>query len=154
ARAYFKLATENYAQAIEDCPSAQVVYECPYVRSLNNYAWFLATCPQPEFRDPPKAVKLAQMAINLNEGQWEDWNTLGVAHYRCNKLPEAIKALEHSCRKSGGGNAFDFFFLAMAQYQLGHVDKAREYYEKGMEDSKGATTLIEPIHHLRDEARG
>ena len=50
--------------------------------SLNNYAWFLASCPQIEFRDPAKSIKLAQEAISLAPDQWEYWNTLGVARYR------------------------------------------------------------------------
>jgi len=154
ASEFFQRATDNYAQAVEDCPGAQFTYECPYVRSLNNYAWFLATCPQAKFRDPAKSIELVTIAINLQPEQWEYWNTLGVARYRCNKMSEAIKALEQSCSKSGGGNAFDFFFLAMAHYQSGHIDKAKEYYAKAMEDSKGGATLIEPIHHLRKEAEG
>jgi serine/threonine protein kinase/Tfp pilus assembly protein PilF len=153
ARAYFQLATENYAKAIEDCPGAQFVYECPYYRSLNNYAWFLATCPQPEFRDSAKSIELAQMAVTAQDTQSEYWNTLGVARYRGNKLNDALKALERSCSLGGGGNAFDFFFMAMAHFQLGNTAKAKEYYDKAMEDSKGGTTLIEPIHHLRQEAR-
>src|SRR4051794_23353975 len=56
AREFFQKATDNYAKALEDCPGATFTFECPYVRSLNNFAWFLATCPQPEFRDPVKSI--------------------------------------------------------------------------------------------------
>ena len=31
-----------------------------------------------------------------------------------------------------GGDSFDWFFLAMAHWQLGGKDKARKWYEKGI----------------------
>src|SRR5581483_9389794 len=128
------------------------LYECPYARSMNNYAWFLATCPQVEFRDPAQSVRLAQAATGLAPESAEYWNTLGVARYRSGQWKEALAALDHSCQLAGGGTAFDFYFLAMAHYQLSHKEKAEEYYKKANQDSGGSTTLLEPITHVRTEA--
>jgi hypothetical protein len=33
----------------------------------------------------------------------------------------------------GGGDSADFFFLAMAHWQLGHRDEARKWYVKAIE---------------------
>ena len=156
AREQFQKATENYAKAIEECPGTQADFTlgCPYARSFNNYAWFLVTCPQAEFRDPAKAIKLAQDAVSLEPEQWEYWNTLGVARYRARQWNESLAALEHSCALSKGGNAFDFFFMAMAHHQLGHKEKAEANYAKAMRDSESGAALIEPIQHLRQEAEG
>ncbi len=154
AREQFGKATANYAKSIEECPGTQLTYECQYVRSLNNYAWFLASCPQIEFRDPVKSIKLAQEAISLAPDQWEYWNTLGVARYRARQWNEALAALDRSCQLGGGGNAFDFFFIAMAHYQLGQKEKADEFYVKAVHDSEGGSPLLEPVHHLRQEAEG
>ncbi len=154
AREQFRKATANYAKSIEECPGTQLTYECQYVRSLNNYAWFLASCPQIEFRDPAKSIKLAQAAISLAPDQWEYWNTLGVARYRARQWNEALAALDRSCQLGGGGNAFDFFFIAMAYHQLGQKEKADEFYLKAVHDSEGGSPLLEPVHHLRQEADG
>ena len=32
-----------------------------------------------------------------------------------------------------GGDVFDWYFLAMAQWQLGHKNEARKWYDKGVE---------------------
>jgi tetratricopeptide (TPR) repeat protein len=39
------------------------------VRTCNNLAWLLATHPQPEKRDPPRAVELARRACQLTESK-------------------------------------------------------------------------------------
>ena len=110
------------------------------------------TCPQVEFRDPAKAIKLAQDAVSLEPEQWEYWNTLGVARYRGRQWQESLLALERSCTLSKGGNAFDFFFMAMAHHQLGHKEQAEAIYAKAVRDSESGAALIEPILHLRQEA--
>ena len=89
ARELFQKAADNYARSIEDFPGVFITYECPYVRALNNYAWFLATCPQIEFRDPVKSIKLAENATAVAPEQAEYWNTLGVARYRGRQWTEA-----------------------------------------------------------------
>ena len=152
AREQFQKAAQNYAKSIEECPGTQVTFECPYARSFNNYAWFLATCPQVEFRDPAKSIELAQGAVSLAPEQGEYWNTLGVARYRDRQWSEALAALDRSCKLGGGGNAFDFFFMAMAHHQLGQKDKAQLFFTKAIRESDSGATLIEPIHHLRQEA--
>ena len=43
----------------------------------NALAWFLATCPQPGFRDPDRAVELAKRLIKQNAYRPAHWRTLG-----------------------------------------------------------------------------
>jgi hypothetical protein len=46
-----------------------------------------------------------------------------------------------------GGDAFDFFFLAMAHWQLGHKDEARQWYSQAvgwMEKNQEALTKDRP----------
>ncbi|CAN5407382.1 hypothetical protein BH10PLA2_BH10PLA2_22220 [soil metagenome] len=148
----FQKATENYARSIDDGPAYQGPFLCPYSRSRNNFAWFLATCPQAEFRDPLRSVKLAEEAISIAEQVGEYWNTLGVARYRSGMYEQSLAALQHSCDKCRGGSAFDFYFMAMAHHRLGHTEKANKFFEKAQQDAGGSTTLIEPITHLGQEA--
>ena len=50
----------------------------PEAKVLNNLAWLLATCPDPELRDPGRAVGLAKEAVELAPTAPEYRNTLGV----------------------------------------------------------------------------
>ena len=66
------------------------------------------------------------------------WNTLGVADYRAGQWKDAVEALEKSLQLQKD-NAWDLFFLAMAHWQLGEREAARDDYRKGvawMEEQK------------------
>jgi eukaryotic-like serine/threonine-protein kinase len=99
----------------------------------NNLAWFLATCPDAKFRDPGRAVELAKKAVELSPKEGTYWNTLGAAHYRAGDWKASIAAMEKSMELRKGGDSFDFFFLAMAHWQLGHKDEAQKWHEKGVQ---------------------
>ena len=106
-------AAADYEKAIELDPKGG--------SSLNSLAWFLATCPEEEFRDANRAVELATKAVELAPEDGNIWNTLGVAQYRAEDWSAVIEALEKSIELGSGGNSFDFFFLAMAHWQLGET---------------------------------
>jgi tetratricopeptide (TPR) repeat protein len=69
---------------------------------LNQLARSLATCPDPKFRDPRRAVRLAQQATshapppNMTVGSYR--HTLGVAYYRAGNWKQALEALEKGCQ--------------------------------------------------------
>src|SRR5205085_5244188 len=58
------------------------------------------------------------------------WNTLGAAHLRAGNWKDAITALGKSMSLRKGGDSFDWFFLAMAHWQLGEKEKARQWHDK------------------------
>src|SRR5262249_50633357 len=45
-------------------------------------AWFLVVCPDPQFRNAERAVRLATRAVEQAPRGWDCWRTLGVAQYR------------------------------------------------------------------------
>jgi tetratricopeptide (TPR) repeat protein len=109
----------------------------------NQRAWFLATCPDPQFRDPAAAVDLAQQAVKeVPEGApwWATGvqerrpgdmrRTLGVALYRAGDWNAAVKALQKGAELREGGDSSDWFFLAMAHWQLGDKDQARRWFDQ------------------------
>lgn len=98
----------------------------------NNVAWFLATAENPAYREPALAVELAKKAVELNPqaGSW--WNTLGAAHYRAGDWQPALEALGKSMELRKGGGAHDWFFLAMAHWQLGDRAEARKWYDQAV----------------------
>jgi outer membrane protein assembly factor BamB/tetratricopeptide (TPR) repeat protein len=116
----------------------------------HDLAWFLATCPDPHFRDPHKAVELAKRAMELSSpGTWHRVRDVGVAQYRAGDWQAAIVALE---RAAPGG--WDAFYLAMSYQQLGDKEKARQWYDKALSYAKSQTAEreYEELMYLRAEA--
>ena len=124
----------------------------PIAGSCNNLAWSLATVPDLKLRNIPRAIELAQRAVNLKPDAAHSWNTLGVAYYRAGKWKEAIAALEKSQSFKPGGEAFDSIFLAMAHQQLGENDKARAWYDKAVGWIEKNKPLDDELQRFRAEA--
>jgi superkiller protein 3 len=99
----------------------------------NELAWLLATCPDAKIRDPKRAVKLAWTAVCAAPRQGEFWNTLGVARYRAGDWKAAVAAFDKSMELRAGGDAFDWFFLAMIQQKLGDPAEARKRYDQAVQ---------------------
>lgn len=98
----------------------------------NALAWFLATCPQQELRDAPRALELAKKTTGRFPDKGSYWNTRGIAHYRMSEWPEAIAALRQSMKLKRAGDEADWFFLAMAHWQLGQKAEARKWYTQAL----------------------
>jgi tetratricopeptide (TPR) repeat protein len=104
--------------------------------ACNNLAWYLVTCPEPSVRDPARAVELAKRAVALAPGEGTSWNTLGVAQYRAGDWNAAIDSLMRSLSLRWGSDDGDLFFLAMAHWQLGEKEEARQWYDKAVRWTK------------------
>jgi eukaryotic-like serine/threonine-protein kinase len=118
----------------------------------NNLAWLLATCPEHRFRDPVKAVALAKKAVELTPKQGIFWNTLGTAYYRAGDWKAAIEALNMSMDLRNGGDAFDWFFLAMAHWQQGDKKEARRWYDRAVAWMDQNAAQDEELRGVRAEA--
>src|SRR5262249_49793945 len=101
--------------------------------ACNDLAWLLATCVEPWFRDPARAVALAQKAVDLIPQFASHWRTLGAAHYRAGNPESALAALKKSMELRKGGDSFDWFFLAMAHGRLGNKEDARKWYDRAVQ---------------------
>jgi serine/threonine protein kinase len=117
------VATEEVRAALRDMDR---IAERP--QEWNSLAWLLATCRDPRFRDPRRAVEFARKAVEEFPNVSRFWNTLGVAHYRAGNVLDAVAALEESMRLGNGGNEWDWFFLAMAYRQLGDPYRPLLFY--------------------------
>jgi tetratricopeptide (TPR) repeat protein len=96
----------------------------------NHLARLLASSPATALRDPKRAVALATKAAEMQRTEGTFWNTLGVAQYRTGDWSAAIDALNRSMMLRDRGDAFDWYFLAMAEWQHGNKDEARHWYDK------------------------
>jgi tetratricopeptide (TPR) repeat protein len=118
----------------------------------NNRAWFLATSPEPRLRDGALAVRLAQKAVADRPHSGECRNTLGVAHYRNGDDRAAVAELETAMGLRGGGDSFDWVFLAMAHWRLGHRDEARAWLDRAVQGMDGHKPYDAELRRFRAEA--
>jgi tetratricopeptide (TPR) repeat protein len=101
-------------------------------QSLDGLAWQVIRTPNPHGRDAAWAVDLAKEAVELSSETGAYWNTLGVAHYRAGDWKAALSALHKSMELRNGGDSSEWFFLAMAHWQLGDKEQARKLYDQAV----------------------
>jgi tetratricopeptide (TPR) repeat protein len=145
------LALSTGTKKVLRLPTVGIVADGVLADLLNDQAWLLATCPYPEVREPAQAVELAVKAVDARPKVGGYWNTLGVARYRAGHWSDAVAALEKSVQLGNGGDAFDGFFLAMAHWQLGDKDQARDCYDKAAAWMENNKRSIERSIGLKDE---
>jgi serine/threonine protein kinase/uncharacterized protein HemY len=115
-------------------------------------ARFLTTCPDSEFRDPSRAIAAAKKAAELAPEVGSCWTTLGIAHYRIGRWKEAVEALQKACDLRAGGDSVDWFFLAMARWQLGDKEQARTWYNRAVQWMEKTQPRNDELRLFRQEA--
>jgi Flp pilus assembly protein TadD len=110
--------------------------------SYNNLAWNLATCADPRYRDPPRAVAMAEKALELAPKMGPYWSTLAAAQYRAGQFEEAVQSLTKSIELRSGADCAELYFLAMALWQLGRQNEARRWFDEA--------TQLRAEHQLDD----
>jgi tetratricopeptide (TPR) repeat protein len=152
------MARADLLNALGDFAAAKADIEAALARnpdraSINDrLAWLLATCPRASLRDPQRAMELAAAAVSLNPEKASYWNTLGVAQYRAYEYSSAVESLLKSTERRAGGDAGDFFFLAMAHWQLGNKDEARQWYDRSLKWISDHSSTDEKLIRFQGEA--
>jgi tetratricopeptide (TPR) repeat protein len=119
----------------------------------NRAARFFATYVDPEIRRPEEAIRLARRAAELAPREPDAWNTLGVAYFRSGQLQEAIEPLQTSVKLRDGGDAWDWFYLAMVYGQLGQKEEGRKWFVQGVAWAAEPRNLRQ-VRPLYQEAAG
>jgi eukaryotic-like serine/threonine-protein kinase len=102
--------------------------------SMSLVAALLANCPDSRFRDPKRAVELAKDAVELAPRSAWSWQVLGWVRYRTGAWKDSVAALEKSIElREDGGDSFQWFFLAMAHWQVGNKEQARKWYDRAVD---------------------
>jgi predicted Zn-dependent protease len=122
--------------------------------ACNYVAWQLATDTNLKLRPPEIAVEFARKAVELASEKGNFWNTLGVAQFRAGNWKESINALQKSMELRKGGDSFDWYFLAMAHWRLGHKDEGRKWYNQGVQWMEKHQPRNEELRCFRAEAAG
>jgi tetratricopeptide (TPR) repeat protein/serine/threonine protein kinase len=102
-------------------------------RGYVELAKLLTTFPEPRRRDPGRALEAAQKAVQLAPQSPSEWQLLGWARYRAGDYKASLEALEKSCalqEAPKGGDAGQWFCLALAHRQLGNQEEARHWYDR------------------------
>jgi tetratricopeptide (TPR) repeat protein len=82
-------AIAHYREGLRRAPDAAPI--------LNNLAWMLATHPNPQLRDGPEAVRLAERAVELSKGNEALFvGTLAAAYAEAGQFENAIKTAQEA----------------------------------------------------------
>jgi tetratricopeptide (TPR) repeat protein len=151
-------ATARSGEAAEDFRKAfelfeQAIAENPQSPNLPRWlGWRLATCPAVQFRDLPRALALAQRAVQLAPERWDAWGLLGIAQYRAGQPAAAIESLRKALELSGGGEPEQWFFLALAHWQNQNHQQAWQWYNKAIAWMEKNHPANEALERFRAEA--
>jgi tetratricopeptide (TPR) repeat protein len=133
-------ATKGYEKAVAGLRRTLSARTPEVQRCMADYAWMLAATADPRYRDPHRAIELANELIQNSPKVRDVWTTLGVAHYRAGAWNDAIAALEKSEAATPGlFTAANGFFLAMAYCRLGEKEKGRQWYAKALKSVETAS---------------
>ena len=76
--------------------------------------------------------ELRSKAVGLAPAVKAYWHTLGGARVYAKDWAGAVAALEKAMELSSGGGEHDWFFLAVAHWELGAKEEARAWYDKAI----------------------
>jgi tetratricopeptide (TPR) repeat protein/serine/threonine protein kinase len=116
----------------------------------------LANCPVPEHRNPRRAVELARKFVELTSRSPWSLQLLGWSEYRAGHWQASIEALEESCKlqRNNQGDPFQWYFIAMAHWQLGHQEEARKWYHRSVRWMESYNLTSEEALAFHAEAAG
>jgi hypothetical protein len=95
-----------------------------------NLAWFLMTCPAPEFKDAHRSVRLMRAVTGRSRPVQNAWGVLGAASYYCDDLPGAAERLEKARRLSPQNFGIWDYYMAMIHWRQGRNDDARACFDR------------------------
>jgi serine/threonine protein kinase len=151
AAEHFQRAVALWTDLVADPPPGKEASEDrEFVQK--SYAWFLADAPDARWRNPDRALELAQKAVDAVPTTADYWTTLGVARYRAGKPAEALVALEQAARLRDAPCTDEEFFLAMIHQRLGAADKARQLFNQAVQHMEANQPGSEWLRRLRAEA--
>ena len=104
--------------------------------SLENWAFFLTSCPDPEFHDDARALDLALKAVELDP-DGPRWGTLGMAYLRAGQWSRAAECLKKSMARNSQSyevhwhdKTGQMFGLPIAYWWIGDAKRARRCYDE------------------------
>src|SRR5262249_51634310 len=118
AEAALQKALRGYEDLLRHQPD-NLQYRNNVARCTNYLALLLSNCPDPKFPNPSRALELAKRAVEMAPKKIFYLYTLGIAQYRAGKWRSAIETFNELMELQKFLTGFDYFFMAMAHWQLG-----------------------------------
>jgi WD40 repeat protein/serine/threonine protein kinase len=116
-------------------------------------AWCILTLPDEGFRDTARAAKAARRSTELSPDSHWNWMVLGIAQYRCGQWADASTSLLKAVELDPDGeHPRTSCFLAMACWQLGEKEAARQHYDDAVGWIDQYQFGDEILHGFRAEA--
>jgi tetratricopeptide (TPR) repeat protein len=121
-------------------------------RPFDRIAVSLMTDRNPKRQDPLRAIEFAKKAIAVEPRIAQYWHTLGVAQYRAGKWQEALDSFDKSMVLQNGGDGLDWYFVAMAHWQLGDKNRAAQFFHNAEDWKKNEHVGPDDLEGLDHEA--
>jgi tetratricopeptide (TPR) repeat protein len=147
---HHKEASIEFRQAEADWEAAQAAVKGASDAFRDRLASFLAECPDPECRNPAKAVQLAREAVKMDPRVGRYRRTLGMALFRAGDYSAALDALEDAETRMTNLGTAALFYKAMAYEKCEKKDQARQCF-KLAEKRRGKNASLR-LAKVRDEA--
>jgi tetratricopeptide (TPR) repeat protein len=126
-------------------------YKTSLAARQNELAWLLAN--DLPMGDAVKAAQLAQGAVRRVPNSASYHYTLGVAQFRAGNWSDAIAGIERAIGlDKGEAHSNDWFYLAMARWQLGDRQQAQKYYSQAVEGMEKDKPQDDGVRRLQAEA--
>jgi tetratricopeptide (TPR) repeat protein len=149
-RRSYQRAVELWEQLLADFPAAP---ELSAAWWLNGHAWFLVSHADGSRRAGHLAVAMAKRAVEQVPKAGYVINTLGTAYYRAGDWNAAIETLQKVDEATSGKHfGYNAFFIAMAHWQLGNKDEARQWYGRAVEWTDKNQPKNEELRRFQAEA--
>jgi serine/threonine protein kinase/tetratricopeptide (TPR) repeat protein len=151
AAEHFQRAAALWTPLVADPPPGKAGSEDQEFAWMT-YAWFLANAPEPRWRNPERALELAQKAVSAAPRNADYWMVLGMARFRTEKPVEALAALERAGQLRQDACTDEKFFLALIHRRLDAGAKARLSFEQAVRSMEHGQPGSERLRRLRAEA--
>ncbi len=99
-------------------------------------AWILAVYPDRPQRDYDEAAALARKTLEATPKAPGSYATLALAEYRRGHWDDALAAVNQSLTLRKGGQAADWFLLALIHARKGEKEIARTWFDKAVERAR------------------
>jgi tetratricopeptide (TPR) repeat protein len=120
----------------------------------NDLAWGLAVPSDRPAGEYAEALEHARKAVALAPKNANHFNTLALAEYRSGHWIKSLSAAEAAMALRNGGDAYDWFFLALAHCQNGDREKARNWFGKAVAWTKARDPKNPELLQFWKEAAG
>jgi tetratricopeptide (TPR) repeat protein len=101
--------------------------------ALDDLIWTLSGKGGRPLLDRNRSIALARRLTGLHPKSPDAWYNLGVMLHKADRWGEAVPALQKSMALRKGGDAYDWFYVAMVRHKLGNQSGARQAYRRGVE---------------------